>query len=97
MKRTGEVSCRSRSPRACAPSATGSAVTFETTGNAGSPKVTPSNAAPSPGSATAISGEWKAPLTGRGTTRFAPFFLASSPARRTASTSPEITTCPGAL
>src|SRR5579884_3418496 len=42
-------------------------------------------------------GEWNAPLTARGMTRFAPRSFASSIARFKACCSPEMTICPGAL
>jgi hypothetical protein len=44
-----------------------------------------------------MSGEWNAPLTGSGRQRFAPASLASSMARSTAATSPEMTTCSSLL
>src|SRR5690606_5121388 len=97
VQRTGEVSCWIRSRRAVAASSTGSAVTFETTGNAGRSSATSPSRSASPDSATAISGEWNAPDTLSCTARRAPAAFASSTARSTAWTSPLITSWPGEL
>ena len=61
--RTGEVTCRIRSSRASSPEVTGAAVTFETTGTAGSVNGISSKNAASPRAASSISGEWNAPDT----------------------------------
>ena len=72
---------REQLPRARATSLIGSAVALATTGKRGALNGADSSAAARPGTAGAMSGEWKAPLTLSGRTRLAPAALQASPAR----------------
>ena len=96
-QRTGAVSWSSSRRRISSGSVVGDAVTFSTTGHDGVVISSAASVSASPSRANAISGLWKAPLTGKGTTRRAPASVASTPARPTASPSPEITIWPGSL
>src|SRR3989440_6329006 len=95
--RTGAVSWSASRRRARVASRTGSAVALAITGNAGSRNGARSSASRRWFAAGAMSDEWNAPLTLRGTTRLAPRARHAAPAFATASGSPEITVWSGAL
>ncbi len=96
-QRTGWVSWRLSAERTASALRTSTASTLVRIGQRGSCTGTASIAAASWSAAGFMSGEWNAPLTGSRIARLAPAALASSQACFTASTSPEITICPGAL
>ncbi len=91
IQRTGAVSWSTSKRRARAAVVTASAVALASTGKRGSANSARSSTSRRWLAAGAISGEWNAPLTLSGMTRFAPRALHAAPAFATASGSPEIT------
>ncbi len=94
---TGDPICRRIRSRRVSTSATGPAPTLVTTGTRGARRGAASTTTAKAAAASAMSGEWKAPLTLSGTTRRAPAARARAPAAATASSVPLMTTWPGAL
>ncbi len=76
---------------------TGRAVTLAYTGHRASDNFVRSTALAKASRASDMSGEWNAPLTGSGNTRFAPRSLSTGAALSDRPTLPEITICPGEL
>ena len=97
VQRTGAVSCCTNSSAISPTAASGLAVTLPTTGTLGARNTVASTAWRKEATAGAMSGEWAAMLTANRTTFRAPAALARSIASVRATSSPEMTICPGAL